>query len=149
MKITSVFAPGTNHPMTSLGLLVLRVWLGVTMLWLHGLDKLRHFSEMADKFPPVLPIGSTGNLALVVFAEVVCSALLALGLITRFAAMTAAINMAVAFFVAHKGVLGGEKSGELAFIFLAGYVTLLIAGPGSFSADASLFGKSGKTPPKQ
>jgi hypothetical protein len=27
--------------------------------------------------------------------------------------------MAVAFFVAHKGVLIGEKSGELAFVYLA------------------------------
>jgi putative oxidoreductase len=145
MKITSVFAPGINHPLTSLGLLVLRVWLGAAILFLHGLDKLKHFSEMAGSFPALLPIGGAGNLVLVVFAETVCSVLLALGLITRFAAMVLSINLAVAFFVAHKGVLTGEKNGELAFIYLAGYAALMIAGPGRFSLDAGLFGKTGKT----
>ena len=149
MKLTSVFAPGTNHPLTSLGLLVLRAWLGGSMLWLHGLDKIKHFSDTAGNFPAILPIGSAGNLALVVFAEVVCSALLVLGLITRFAALVLSINMGVAFFVVFKGGLTGEKSGELAFIYLAGFVTLFIAGSGSFSADAGLFGKSGKPAAKK
>jgi putative oxidoreductase len=144
MKMTSVFAPGNNPPLTSLGLLVLRVWLGAGMLCLHGLDKLKHFSDMAGSFPAFLPIGSTGNFVLVVFAEAVCSALLVLGLITRFAALVLAINMSVAFFVAMKGNLTGDKNGELAFIYLAGYVALFLAGPGSFSVDAGLFGKGGK-----
>ena len=34
-------------------------------------------------------------------------------------------------------------SGELAFIYLAGYVALLIAGGGKFSLDKALFGKGG------
>jgi len=149
MKITSVFAPGINSPLTSFGLLVLRVWLGATMLLCHGWDKLSTFRENAGSFPALLPIGSAGNLALVVFAEAVCSVLLALGLITRFAAMVLSINMAVAFFVAHKGVLVGAKSGELAFIYLAAYATLFIAGPGRFSVDAGLFGKAPQKPKPQ
>lgn len=140
MKISCVFAPGINSPMANLGLLVLRVWLGVAMLCNHGWDKLTHFSEQSGSFPDLLHIGSpAANLALSVFAEAACSALLVLGLLTRFAALTLAINLAVAFLLVHKMVLTGEHSGELAFIYLAGYVTLLIAGPGRYSADASLF----------
>ena len=76
-----------------------------------------------------------------IFGELVCSALLILGLFTRFAALSLAITMSVAFFIGHKGVLKGEGSGEMAFIYLATYVTLFLAGGGKFSADAKMGGK--------
>ena len=122
-----------------LGLLVLRLWLGLSLLWLHGRLKLLDFADLSHKFPDPLGIGSTASLVLAVFAEVVCSGLLVLGLVTRFAALSAAITMGVAFFVVHKASLEmGSHSGELAFIYLAGFVTLVIAGPGVLSADACL-----------
>ena len=121
------------------GLLVLRLWLGLSLLLLHGKAKLLGFAELSEKFPDPLGVGSTVSLALAVFAEVVCSALLALGLVTRFAALSAAFTMGVAFFLVHKASLAmGPGSGELAFIYLAGFVTLLITGPGRFSVDACL-----------
>ena len=125
-----------------LALLSLRLWLGATLLFNHGLDKLLNFNEKSSSFPDPLGIGSTASLGLAVFAEVICSALLALGLLTRFAALGLVINMSVAFFIVHKAVLEmGPKSGELAFIYLAGFTTLLIAGSGRFSLDQVLFAK--------
>jgi putative oxidoreductase len=44
----------------------------------------------------------------------------------------------------HKTALSGEHSGELAFIYLAGYVVLLIAGGGKISVDQALFGGGAK-----
>jgi putative oxidoreductase len=121
------------------GLLVLRLWLGLSLLWLHGRLKLLDFADLSHKFPDPLGVGSTASLVLAVFAELVCSGLLVLGLVTRFAALSAAIMMGVAFFVVHKASLEmGSHSGELAFIYLAGFVTLVIAGPGCLSADACL-----------
>jgi putative oxidoreductase len=134
-----IFGPGANPVMTSAGLLVLRVWLGLTMLLNHGWDKLTGFKEMAGQFPEILPIGASANLGLAVFAEVFCSALLVFGLLTRFAAAMLVATMSVAFFIAHKGALSGAQSGEMAFIYLAGYVCLLLAGPGRLSADAMFF----------
>lgn len=126
-----------------LGLLVLRAWLGLSMSLLHGKGKLFGFSEMSAKFPDLLGIGSPASLALAVFAEVVCSVLLVLGLFTRLAALNLAITMSVAFFLAHKASLAaGPGSGELAFIYLAGFVTLLIAGGGRYSLDAKLGARS-------
>ncbi len=142
MKMTRVFAPGINSLPASFGLLALRVWLGLTMLFLHGMDKLTHFSETAAKpFPDPLHLGATPSLVLAVFAEVACSVLLVLGLGTRFAAMVLVINMTVAFVIVNKMALSGNPGSELAFIFLAGYVTLLFAGPGRYSADAAFFSK--------
>ena len=122
-------------------LLVLRAWLGLTILLNHGLDKLLTFSEMAAGFPDPLGVGHQVSLALAVFGEVVCAVLLTLGLFGRFAALGLAITMAVAFFMVHQGALTGENSGELAFVYLAGFVTLLIAGPGRFALDTAMGGR--------
>ena len=143
--IGKIFAPGKDSILTSLGLLTLRLWLGLAMFFNHGLDKLAHFSDMASKFPDPLGIGQTPSLALVVFAETAGALLLALGLLTRFAALTLVIDLGVAFLLVHKAVSG---MGELAFIYSAGYVALLIAGGGRFSVDKALFGKVGLSQPK-
>lgn len=121
---------------TDLGLLVLRLWMGLSLLILHGWAKLTGFSDMAGKFPDPLGVGATGSLALAVFGEVVCALLLALGLFSRLAALGLIITMAVAFFMVHKASLQpGPGSGELAYAYLAGFTTLFITGPGRFSLD--------------
>lgn len=120
---------------TDCGLLILRLTLGFSMLFLHGRVKLLGFSEMASKFPSLFGLPSNVNLGLAVFAEVLCSALLIAGFLTRFAALMLAITMGVAFFMVHQMVLVGEKNGELALIYLAGYLALLFAGAGKLSVD--------------
>ena len=123
------------------GLLVLRLWLGLSLLLLHGWRKLTGFSEMSGKFPDPLEVGSPMSLAMAVFGEVICALLVALGLFTRGAAAVLAITMATAFFLVHKGVLSGPNSGELAFVYLAGWITLFITGAGRFSLDAKIGGR--------
>jgi putative oxidoreductase len=144
--IKKLFAPGNDSALTSFGLLLLRLWLGLAMFLNHGVDKLTHFDKYAAKFPDPLGIGVTPGLALVTFAETAGAVLLAFGLLTRFAALTLAIDLGVAVFMVHKTANGG---GELAFIYLAGYVALFFAGGGKFSVDKPLFGKSGKSPSSQ
>lgn len=120
---------------TDFGLLVLRCGLGLPMLLLHGWGKFQNFNSIAPKFLPLFGLPSNVSLGLAIFAEVVCSALLVLGLFTRFAALNLAITMSVAFFIAHQGAFTGEKPGELAFIYLAGFVTLFFTGGGKISVD--------------
>jgi putative oxidoreductase len=117
------------------GLLLLRVSLGFSMLLLHGWSKFQNFDSKAAGFPQVFGMPSSLCLSLAVFAEVVCSVLLILGLFTRFAALNLAATMAVAFFIVHKGVFTGPQSGELAFVYLIGAVALVFTGGGKFSAD--------------
>lgn len=140
--IKKIFAPGNDSTLTSFALLILRLWLGLGMLFIHGLDKVNHFSTYATQFPDPIGLGVKPGLALVAFAETVGGLLLALGLLARFGALTLVIDMGVAFVMVHKMAVGmAPHSGELAFIYLAGYVTLLIAGPGKFSVDKVVFGK--------
>jgi putative oxidoreductase len=117
------------------GLLVLRVWLGLSMLLLHGWGKVQGMADKAGSFPDPLGVGSAMSLNLVVFSEVLCAVLLVAGLAARFALIPLVVTMAVAFFVIHGGRLVGEGNGEMAFIYLAGFVALLIAGPGRYSFD--------------
>ena len=122
-------------------LLLLRVWFGGSMLLLFGWSKLINFSSMAPNFGDPIGIGKTPSLVLVVFAEVVCSAMLVLGLFTRVAALVIAINMGVAFWLAHGGKLSGPGNGAMAFLFLGVYLALFVAGGGKFSLDAKLGAK--------
>lgn len=105
------------------------------MLVLHGYDKLMNFSTKAEKFPALFGLPSNVNLSLAVFAEFFCSILLIFGFLTRFAALMLSVTMATAFFMAHKGALSGPGSGELALVYLIGYLTLLFTGAGRLSVD--------------
>lgn len=127
---------------TDLALLILRVWLGVSLLVLHGWDKLTGFGALASKFPDPLGVGSTASLSMAVFGEVVCAGLLVLGLLTRFAALVLIIVMSVAFFLVHDRALSGVGSGELAYLYLAGFVTVFLAGSGEHALDRK-FGAKG------
>lgn len=136
MKMINVLRLSFLPQNADMGLLVLRLWLGLSLFLLHGLSKLKGFSEMSKQFPDPIGIGPATSLSLAVFAEVVCALLLAMGLLSRLAAAVLVIQMVVAFTLVHKMALSGPQSGELAFIYLAGFVTLLITGPGNFALDA-------------
>lgn len=138
--IKTLFAPAKNSPSANFALLILRLWIGVEMMVLHGIDKLMNFTTASPDFPDPLGIGHTASLALAVFAEVFASMLLILGLFTRFAALVLITDMTVAFVYVHKGALSGEHSGELAFLYLLTYVVIFLAGPGRVSADKIFFG---------
>jgi putative oxidoreductase len=122
---------------TDVASLFLRLALGLTMALAHGKGKLLGF-PMAE-FPDPLHIGPNASLILVIFAELVCSLLLVLGLWTRLALIPLIINMSVAFFVIH----GSDpfQTRELALLYLMGYVTLFFSGPGRFSLDYLFYAK--------
>lgn len=116
-------------------MLVLRLGLGILMM-AHGYEKLRGFGDMQHKFMNFMGIGSTASLALVVFAEFFCSLFLILGLFTRLATIPLIIATCVMVFVAHKGDVFGD--GEVAALYLTGYIVLLFAGPGKVSVDGMI-----------
>lgn len=120
---------------TDFALLVLRVVTGLTLLLNHGWSKVTNFSAVRDNFINFLGLGQTVSLGLIVFAEVVCAALLVVGWLSRFAALVIAIGMGVAFVVAHGMKLSGPGNGELAFLFLVMAATLFFSGPGKLSVD--------------
>jgi putative oxidoreductase len=120
---------------TDFGVLILRIFLGVAMLWGHGISKWEKlFGGGEIKFADPFGIGEVPTLALTVFAEVICSLLVAFGLFTRWALVPLIITMAVAVFKIH--IDDGFGGMEKALLYGIGYITVFLTGPGSFSLDA-------------
>ena len=126
---------------SALGLLILRGGCAALMLP-HGLQKLQGFSVKHDSFPDPLGVGSTLSMALAIFAELVCSSLLILGLATRFAALNLVITMGVAALIVHAN--DPFKAKELALLYGVGFTAVLLAGPGKLSLDHLVWNKLGK-----
>ncbi len=118
-----------------LALLFLRIAIGFSMLLLHGWGKLKLLNPGAE-FPDPLGIGKYPTLILTLFAEIVCSALLIGGVLTRFAAAVLLITMGTAFFQVSHGDFS-QPGAELAALYGFGFATLLISGGGRFSADGA------------
>jgi putative oxidoreductase len=115
------------------GLLTLRVAVGGMMLT-HGWTKLVRLAQTPDQFADPLGLGPEISLGLAVFAEVICAALIVFGAATRVAAVPLLITMMVAAFVVHGADPFGKK--ELALLYGAGALTLMLTGGGRLSIDA-------------
>jgi putative oxidoreductase len=134
------FSNATVDPVVSVGLLVLRLSIGAMMIALHGWEKYQSFADKKDSFPvPKTALlstwmNSTTSLVCTIFAEVVCSALIMLGIATRPAAAVLVFTMAIAAFVVHGPQPLASK--ELALLYLSAYVVILFTGAGAYSFDA-------------
>jgi putative oxidoreductase len=127
------FIPGS----ADCGLLLLRIWFGLTIFLNHGLAKFQNFGGTVGMFQEKMGIPPVFGAAAVI-AESVCAVLLVIGLATRWAATFLAVTMMVAFVKVHKMALSGENPGEMAFLYLGGFLAIFLAGAGRFSLDAKL-----------
>ena len=104
----------------------------------HGLPKLEHLlGDETIQFASVLGLNETMSLAMAVFAEVVCSILILIGLGTRLAVIPLIVTMLIAIMHIHGADPFSVK--EMAVHFLLMYIVLLIMGSGKYSADTLIF----------
>ena len=110
---------------------VLRIVSGLLFME-HGTQKFLSFpaGEMAGAG---LGFGGPGAYAGVI--ELVCGALIALGLFTRPAAFLASGTMAAAYFIAHfpQNCFPIHNGGDGAILYCFVFLYLVFAGPGAFS----------------
>ncbi|MFT7000184.1 MAG: putative oxidoreductase [Spirosomataceae bacterium] len=133
---TMFVTPKKLNGSANLGVLILRITLGVLMLT-HGYPKFERMLSGDMSFGNPIFLGEELSLILTVFAEFVCSILLIFGLLTRPAVFFLAFTMAVAAFIVHADDGIGKQ--EKALTYLAGYVCLWFTGPGRYSADEKFF----------
>ena len=132
-------APGPGWSVSA-GLLLVRIVVGAAFV-LHGWPKVQNpFGWMAgmENAPPGV-LQAAGA-----FAEVGGGILLAAGLLTRVAAVFLAATMVAGVALVHfpKGdpfVAPGKPSWELAAVYFAISLLILVTGPGRYSLDAALF----------
>ena len=118
-----------------LGLFILRVGLSLMMLT-HGWGKFNRLFADEIKFGDPIGLGPTLSLYLVVLAEFIAPILIILGFKTRWMAFFPAFAMGVAALVAHEDDPFARK--EKALLFLCGYLTVLLCGPGRYALDSRL-----------
>jgi len=124
---------GAADKLGDLGLLILRVFLGLTMAVAHGLPKVQNPSRVIDGLAgSQIPMPQV-TVWFAILAEFLGGILLALGLLTRPAAFFTGFTMVVAGFVIHAS--DPYKVKELAFAYLAASLLLVFTGGGRFSVD--------------
>ena len=125
-----------------MGLLLLRLVMGAAFLF-HGWPKIQNPMGWMGADAPVPAVLQ----ALAALAEFGGGMALIVGLLTRLASLGIATNMVVALAMVHlphgDPFVGkpGARSYELAAIYLACAILLLLLGPGRFSLDVLLFGR--------
>jgi len=102
---------------------------------LHN-TKLANFAQYKSQFMNFMGIGQTASLSLAIFAEFFCALFILIGLFTRLATIPLIVTMCVALFKAHNADIFGE--GEMATLYLTGYVALLLIGPGKIRLDGMM-----------
>ena len=116
--------------------LILRVSSGVLMLT-HGYPKMQKlFAGGEIQFADPIFIGMTASLALTVFAEVICSVFIILGLWTRLALIPLIITMLVAVLIIHASDPLDVKEHGLLYLFP--YLATFLLGSGKFSVDGMM-----------
>ncbi len=136
-KLINLFTRVGNHDrLSSFGLLIMRLAIGGMMIYAHGWGKLMNFGDKSGSFADPFGIGSAPSLGLVVFAEVICAALIMIGLFTRAAAIPLLITMLVAAFMIHGDDPFAKQ--EFALLYAVPCLTLIFTGAGSFSVDRKI-----------
>jgi putative oxidoreductase len=109
----------------------LRIVIGFLFFW-HGTQKLFSFPQAAPDAPALILYGA-GSI------ELVGGALIAIGLMTRWAAFLSSGLMAAAYWMAHglKHPLPQINGGELAVLYCFAFLFICAHGPGIWSVDAA------------
>jgi len=143
------FDCGTRDATASLGILSLRVLVGLMMLIGHGIPKIQNFATRKDFFyvPDIFPLSlmpPSVSLLACIGAEVAAASLLIIGFATRPAAFVLGLCMTVAAF----GALGAApwflksptliETKELSLMYLIPMIAIILAGAGGYSVDAAI-----------
>lgn len=116
--------------------LFMRIFIGAMMLT-HGIGKLQNYNAIVNSFPDPLGMGSAVSFTLITLAEVGCSVMIIMGLLTRLSTLPLIFGMFAATFLAFP-----DKSfaqGELSFVYMGIYIMLFISGGGRYALDALFF----------
>ena len=129
------FSSTKDHPaVNNIIMLLVRIFVGVAMIILHGLPKFTKFMAGGEiQFYNFLGLGSNTTLILAILVELICAFLIMIGLFTRAASLLLILVMAVAAIAVHAADPFTIKESSLLYLSL--FALIFAFGPRKFSID--------------
>lgn len=149
-----LFDCGTRESTASLGILALRVMIGLMMLIGHGIPKIQDYAQRSVLFPvpnffPLNHMSPQVSLMTCIAAEVFATIMIILGFAMRPAAFALGLCMVVVVFSYHHSAPWFfepptlVECKELGLLYLIPMIALILTGAGSYSLDSAIY-KEGK-----
>lgn len=131
----------TGYSYTNLGRLFLRLFVGI-MLLQFGIRQIVNFNDMEATFPSVIGMGGEASLVVMICIELICSAFIMFGFLTRLMVIPPFVAMILAeYHLLHTSeleatyLLDWQHVGYLPIMFMGIYFFILLVGPGKISVD--------------
>lgn len=139
----------TSSRYNDIGLLIMRIAVGGSLVLKHGTEKAFDFQTMAHNtrlpFPDPIHIGVVPSLVIALLSDFICGILVIMGLGTRIAAAFAFVNILVAWITVHHFSFFGRNAdhGEIIVLMMGGMAAFVLTGPGRYSIDYLATTRSG------
>lgn len=139
--IKRIYFKATGYSYANMGRLFLRLFVGIMMMQ-FGVRQIDNFEILKDIFPTVLGMTSHATLVVMICFEIVCSAFIMFGFLTRLMIIPLFVSMVLAeYHILHDYVneaaymLDWQQLGYVPILFMGMYFFLLLVGPGKISVD--------------
>ena len=131
----------TGYSYTNLGRLFLRLFVGIMMMQ-FGIRQIANIEVLKDIFPMEIGMSSHATLIVMICIEIVCSAFIMFGFLTRLMIIPPFVAMILAeYYLLHNYVhesaylIDWQQPGYVPILFMGIYFFLLLVGPGKISVD--------------
>lgn len=141
-SLTRLYLRFSGFSYTNMARLFMRLFVGV-MFMQFGISQLVHYTDLCNTFPSMLGLSHQTCLTIMIVIEMVCSLLIMVGFLTRFATIPAILAMAAAAFYIAGDLLPdtatwgitANQPGYIPIMFIGIFLFILLAGPGKISID--------------
>lgn len=135
----------TGFSYTNMARLFMRLFVGI-MFMQFGIRHWANYSVIAPHFPTILGLSPEFCLVSMILVEIVCSAMIIVGFLTRLATLPPVLTMIAAeYYILHDMLpdismygLDSTDPGYLPIMFIGIYFFICLAGPGKISLDYML-----------
>lgn len=148
-RLRKIFVAETYRTYGNLSRFFIRVFAGI-MFMQFGIRQLADYDFFVKYFPSLFGLGSTATLDIMIAIEIVCSAFLIFGFLTRMSVILPIVSMILAeWYILDNGLMisivdmpmdevalmSSLQLGYVPLLFVGMFVFVLLAGPGKVSVD--------------
>lgn len=141
-SLTRLYLRFSGFSYTNMARLFMRLFVGV-MFMQFGISQLVHYNDLCYAFPSMLGLSHQTCLNIMIVIELICSLLIMVGFLTRFATIPAILAMiAAAVYIAGDLIpetaswgITANQPGYIPIMFIGIFLFILLAGPGKISVD--------------